>query len=358
MQVRKDEMTSNERMAAYFDGEEVDRLPAMPMVDSFGPRLAGYEMRYKRLSAEHQVEVQKACYDLLGLDGLSIEYGLHGIGQACGTVLNDPADRTPSIDKHVLESIEQVDRLDLDCVLRKNDPWIDMCMTACEMLVDQMGDVVGTSASLTGPLTAAASLLPMRDLLVATRKKPELARKLIRFSTDALKLVSDQFASLGVDIFICDPVASGDIINEKTYREWVLPYTQELAPVIHKHNVAMGYHICGNTNKITGAMLESGCDMLSVDAKVPLTFAKEMGGDKVPIIGNVDPMDVMMLGTPDEVRENVLRNIEDCVDSPCGYIVSTGCDLPVNTPLENVVAFMDAVREYGSVRIGQKGSAV
>jgi uroporphyrinogen decarboxylase len=53
-----------------------------------------------------------------------------------------------------------------------------------------------------------------------------------------------------------------------------------------------------------------------------------------------------------------LRNIEDCVDSPCGYIVSTGCDLPVNTPVENVVAFMDAVREYGPVRIGQKGSAV
>ncbi|WP_434092658.1 uroporphyrinogen decarboxylase family protein [Slackia heliotrinireducens] len=132
MQVRKDEMTSNERMAAYFDGEEVDRLPAMPMVDSFGPKLAGYEMRYKRLSAEYQVEVQKACYDLLGLDGLSIEYGLHGICQACGTVLNDPPDRTPSIDRYALESIEQVDRLDLDCVLRKNDPWIDMCMTACE----------------------------------------------------------------------------------------------------------------------------------------------------------------------------------------------------------------------------------
>jgi len=356
MQTRKDEMTSNERLKAYFEGEEVDRLPAMPMIDSIGPRLAGHEMRYKRLSAKNQVEVQKACYELLELDGLSIEYGLHGIGQACGTKLSDPTDRTPSIDQHVLMSVEQVDQLDLDCVLRKNDPWMDLCMTACEMLVDQMGDVVGTSASLTGPLTAAASLLPMRDLLVSMRKKPEFARKLIRFSTDALKLVSDQFAALGVDIFICDPVASGDIIDEKTYREWVLPYTQELAPVIQKHGVAMGYHICGNTKRITGAMLESGCDMLSVDAKVPLSFAKEIAGDKVPIIGNVDPMDVMMLGTPDEVRENVLANIEACADSPNGYIVATGCDLPVDTPIENVLTFMDTVRDYGPVRIGQSGS--
>ena len=212
-------------MEAYFNGEEVDRLPAMPMIDSVGPSLVEKTNRFKRLSAENQVWVQEQCYNLFGLDGLSIEYGLHGIGAACGTVLNDPEDRAPNIERHLLESLEDVDNLDLDCVLRKNDPWIDLCCTACEMLVDRMGSVVGTSARLTGPLTAAASLYPIDKLLVARRKQPDLARKLLRFATDALKLVSEEFARIGVDIFICDPVASGDIINEKEYREWVLPYT-------------------------------------------------------------------------------------------------------------------------------------
>jgi len=59
-----------------------------------------------------------------------------------------------------------------------------------------------------------------------------------------------------------------------------------------------------------------------------------------------------MLGTPDDVRREVFRNIEDCVDSPNGYIVSTGCDIPVDAPAENVKAFMDAVREYGPVTLG------
>lgn len=72
------------------------------------------------------------------------------------------------------------------------------------------------------------------------------------------------------------------------YRELVLPYTKELAPAIQKHGVAMGYHICGNTNKITEAMLESGCD------------------------------------------------------------------IPVDAPVENIYAFMDAVREYGPTRLGEK----
>jgi uroporphyrinogen decarboxylase len=354
MTVRKDQMTSNERMAAYFDGKEVDRLPAMPMIDSVGPKLIGEKNRFKRLSAENQVLVQKRAYELLGLDGLSIEYGLHGIGQAAGTILGDPENTAPPIVEHVLKDLKDVDNLDPECVLRKNDPWIDLCCTACEMLVEQMGDVVGTSASLTGPMTAASSIYPISKLLIATRKQPELVHKLLRFSTDALIAVSEEFAKCGVDIFICDPVASGDIMSEKAYRELVLPYTKELAPAIHKHGVAMGYHICGNTNKITEAMLESGCDMLSVDVKVPLLRAKELGGDKVPIIGNVDPINTMMLGTPDEVREEVMRDIADCADSPNGYIVSTGCDIPVDAPLENIYAFMDAVREYGPVSIGQK----
>ena len=354
MTVRKDQMTSNERMAAYFDGKEVDRLPAMPMIDSVGPRLIGEKNRFKRLSAENQVLVQKKAYELLGLDGLSIEYGLHGIGQAAGTILGDPENTAPPIVEHVLKDLKDVDNLDPECVLRKNDPWIELCCRACEMLVEQMGDVVGTSASLTGPMTAASSIYPISKLLVATRKQPELVHKLLRFSTDALIAVSEEFAKCGVDIFICDPVASGDIMSEKAYRELVLPYTKELAPAIHKHGVAMGYHICGNTNKITEAMLESGCDMLSVDVKVPLLRAKELGGDKVPIIGNVDPINTMMLGTPDEVREEVMRDIADCADTPNGYIVSTGCDIPVDTPKENVMAFMDAVREYGPVSIGQK----
>ena len=341
-------------MAAYFDGKEVDRLPAMPMIDSVGPRLIGEKNRFKRLSAENQVLVQKKAYELLGLDGLSIEYGLHGIGQAAGTILGDPENTAPPIVEHVLKDLKDVDNLDPECVLRKNDPWIELCCRACEMLVEQMGDVVGTSASLTGPMTAASSIYPISKLLVATRKQPELVHKLLRFSTDALIAVSEEFAKCGVDIFICDPVASGDIMSEKAYRELVLPYTKELAPAIHKHGVAMGYHICGNTNKITEAKLESGCHMLSVDVKVPLLRAKELGGDKVPIIGNVDPINTMMLGTPDEVREEVMRDIADCADTPNGYIVSTGCDIPVDTPKENVMAFMDAVREYGPVSIGQK----
>ena len=61
----------------------------------------------------------------------------------------------------------------------------------------------------------------------------------------------------------------------------------------------------------------------------------------------------MMLGKPEDVRNNVMRNLADAVDSPCGYLLATGCDIPPGAPKENVVAFMDVAREFGPVRMGQ-----
>lgn len=342
-----DQMTPNERMANYFAGKEVDRLPTMPMIDSIGAVIAGTTHREKRKSAENTAQVQITCYEKLGNDGLSIEYGLHGIGAACGSELDDPVNAVPSIKSYVLKTLDDIDNLDMDRVRKEKDPWFRMNYDACQICLDKLGKEVGTSVSLPGPLTAAASFYPMDKLLIATRKQPDKVQKLLRFATDAVKIVAEDFAKLGVDIFVCDPIASGDIISRKTYRELVLPYTQEITPYIQKHGVAMGYHICGNTLKITEDMLESGCDMLSVDAKVDLEFAKQVAGGKVPIIGNVDPINVMLLGSAAEVEEAVKENIRKCADSPNGYIISNGCDIPVNAPVQNVYAFMDAVRKYG-----------
>lgn len=261
-------------------------------------------------------------------------------------MLDDPENAVPSIKAFAMQALDDLDKMDIDRVRKENDPWFRMNYDACQICLDKLGKEVGTSVSLPGPLTAAASFYPMDQLLIATRKQPEKVQKLLRFATDAVKIVAEDFARLGVDIFVCDPIASGDIISEKTYRELVLPYTKEITPCIQKHNVAMGYHICGNTVKITEAMLESGCDMLSVDAKVDLEFAKKVAGGKVPIIGNVDPINTMLLGTPADVEEAVKDNLRKCADSPNGYIISNGCDIPVNAPVENVYAFMDAVRKY------------
>lgn len=342
----KDSMTPNERLAAFFEHKDIDRLPAMPFLDSVGGKVAGMTHRRKRSCAKNHAQAQIECYERFGHDSMSIEYGLHGVGVACGSILSDPEDGVPAIISHHLKNLDNLHSLDIEMVSKKRDPWAKLNYEAMQICQDKWGHEVGLSVGLPGPFTAAASLYSIDRLLRSTRKEPEKVHELLRLCTDAVKILIEEFTDTGADIFLCDPIASGTIINPKTYREFVLPYTKELANCIHKQNVAMGYHICGNTSNITADMVESGCDFLSVDNQVDLKMAVDTAGNQVPVIGNVDPINVMMFGTFQQVDEAVQECLDKASDCPCGYIVSTGCDIPLNAPVENIDRFMEAVRKY------------
>jgi uroporphyrinogen decarboxylase len=73
--------------------------------------------------------------------------------------------------------------------------------------------------------------------------------------------------------------------------------------------------------------------------------------DKVPsnviILGNLAPVDVLMMKKPEQVREAVLAMLKAMEGVP-NFGLLSGCDLPVGTPLENVQAMINAVKEYRS----------
>ena len=355
---KDDQMTPNERLVAFFSGGEIDRLPAMPFYVSVAGKIAGMTHREKRSSSYNQAMAQVISYQKLGHDGLTVEYGLHGVGHACGSKWNDPEDGVPAIVDHFMKTIDDVDKLDMDKVRKENDPWLKLNLEATEICNEKVGDEVGVNISTPGPITAASSLYPVDKLLRDMRRNPEKVHQLLRFCTDAIKYVTDEFRAVNGGTFLCDPIASGNIMSEKAYREFVLPYTKEIMDHAHAHGGGVGYHICGNTTKITKAMLETGCDMLSIDTVVSLKYAKEIAGDKVPLIGNVDPNQTMMLGGREEIYRNMKENLLDAYDSPKGYIVSTGCDIPINSPIENNYIFMEACRELAKWPLDPKNFAL
>ena len=153
-----------------------------------------------------------------------------------------------------------------------------------------------------------------------------------------MKLIYREFIKKGALILLCDPIASGTILHKKQYQEFVLPYTKELIADIHDAGGMVCYHICGDTTSIVSDMVESGCDMLSIDNRVDLVHAKNEASHKVPILGNVDPVDV------DQAVKECLQKGYDCKN---GYILATGCDLAGNLPLENIDQFMKSARKYG-----------
>ena len=76
--------------------------------------------------------------------------------------------------------------------------------------------------------------------------------------------------------------------------------------------------------------------------------ARELG-QHVPIAGNVDPVEIVMKGTKEDIFEGVRNCIEKGRQAKCGYHLTTGCDIPDGTPIEHMDWFMEAARLYGKV---------
>lgn len=344
---KDDQMTPNERLGAFMTGKPMDRILAMPVVCSMSGLALGMTHREKRSSALNEAKAQVASYERFGNDLTIIEYGLHGVGAALGSEMSNPEDSIPAIMKYALEDLNNVDQLDMSKLELKNDKKFQLHVEATKILIDEVGKEVPTGVLISGPFTAAASIYQTENLLRATRKNPEKLHQLINFCNEGLKMIYREFIKAGAVILLCDPIASGTILNRKQYLEFVLPYTIDLMKDIHDAKGMVCYHICGDTTAIVGDMVKSGCDMLSIDNRVDLAYTKQVAGDKVPILGNVDPVEVLYLGNTNDVDLAVKDCIQKAYDSPCGYILASGCDLSGDVPLENIDQFMASARKYG-----------
>ena len=101
-------------------------------------------------------------------------------------------------------------------------------------------------------------------------------------------------------------------------------------------------------------LIESGIDILNpvqvsaagMDTK---ELKKNFGKDLTFYGGGVDTQHVLPHGTPQEVRDEVKRRIDDLAPGG-GFIFNTVHNIQADVPPENIVAMWEAVREYGFYR--------
>lgn len=181
-------------------------------------------------------------------------------------------------------------------------------------------------------------------------KNPEAVHKLCKISLENCIEYTKVIIENGLTPTISEPLASCTVVNPKHFREFCAPYLKELVRFIKSKGSGCTLHICGNTKKIwndVGSMAEDGVTGFSMDNVVSLAECSRTIGDKMKILGNVDPSGIMYAGTRNDIRNAVVEAVEEGYNTPKGYVVMSGCSLPVETPFENIQTMMDTVREIG-----------
>ena len=324
----------------------MDRCLAMPFVMSMDGKAAGMTHREKRQTGKSEATAQIKSYERYGNDLLIIEYGLHTFGMELGAQMADPEDAVPHIIKNPLDNIDDWESMDWDMILPQNSKLFKKHMEAVKICISEVGQEVPLGVLAGMPFTQIASILGTEKLLKAVRRNPETVHAMMRRCTDLMKEVHTAYIAEGAMCLLCEPIGTGSIIPQKTFHEFIEPYMTEIIDNIKDKNGMCCYHICGNSTPIWGNMVASGPHMISVDNVVDLSAAKKAVEPYMPIVGAVDTVDVMVLGSREDVHEEVKKSIRQGYDAAHGYILASGCDLNVNVPMENVDYFMEAARKY------------
>ena len=344
-QTFKETMTSRERTVAALTGKPYDRIPVNLLMSDHAARVIGVTVGEYQTSARLMAEGQLAAWRSYGMDLINTGPGLTGIAEAAGSRLAFP-DNTAYVVETAIQETSDLDRLQVPDP--HHDGRLPLFLEAASLVIEDAGDQVPVSLTTAGPFTTAANLRGTEHLLRDLRRDPEFVHRLLRFATDSIIRFASEVVLLGGRIGLAEPVASGTLISRKQFLEFAAPYLTEVIGTVGKlAGSPPSLHICGNSSKIWPDMADTGAGLLSLDDEVDIAEARAAVGDRVALLGNIRPTATMVMGTPADVRANVLECLAKGVGNPKGYILGMGCALPINTPPENVHALVAAAREFG-----------
>lgn len=349
LQALPDQMTASERISAYEIGNETDHIPfCYPGNGETLAPLYGYSIEQYRSDFNIQCHVMDSLHHEFGHPiSACAKMGLKGIGEALGSVVIYPQNSIDYISDYILKDYRELSSLKYE---PKNNSFLQKKIKQVHLLKKHYGDDLPVSVSIAGPLSVAASIRNPQDLLKDMRKSKKNLHNLLEFSTAcSLKWVETSLHEFGkISVGIADPVSSCTLISPTAFREFSKPYLQKLLKgVTQLLRTVPSLHICGKTKPIWNDLIELGIKDFSVDNCEDLEELKNGVGQHMSISGNVPPVDVMLNGTINEVLASVKQCLLKGSNNPQGFTLDVGCQLPVNTPRENIYAYIYAAKYFG-----------
>ena len=104
-------------------------------------------------------------------------------------------------------------------------------------------------------------------------------------------------------------------------------------------------HNCGNTKPLLKSLESTRAGGIHLGNQCPIEIALNTLDSNILVFGNIDPVNILKMGTEAEVKEHTMKLLHQTSRFK-NFILSSGCDIPPHTPLENLQALFAAVTEF------------
>ena len=313
--------------------------------------LFGVSTRDYYFDSDVMADVEARFWERFQPDGAGISLTLRGMAEAIGSEMFYKNHCIPSVKTPRVRKPEDVYELRVPDPLK--DGRLPIVLEGLVKLKERLDGKTGVGAAMAGPVSVAIAVCGAENFLRWTRRHPDEIRHMMEIITEGNNRYIDELGKRGiVGLSFSDPVASTDLLGHKQFLEFSLPYftenVQHGGKVLGKYP---GTHICGHTRGIWEDIVGAGISSFSVDNVEDLAEAKEVMGSSVVLIGNVPPVNVLNLGKEEDIKRSVAECILKAHDSPKGYVLGSGCQVPLFTPAENVEAYIRLGKELGKLPI-------
>lgn len=335
------------QLLRVLDGERLHPLPAGFIIDSpWLPGWAGSSILDYYASESLWLETNlRALRQFPGawfLPGFWSEYGMCTEPSAFGSKCVWHPHELPFADK-ILETPAQMAALAKPNVHEDGLlPFMLNRLVRARPAIESEGHAIRFAVAR-GPLNIASFLMGATEFMMAIKESPQethaLLNTITEFLCDWLRLQQEAIPTID-GIFLLDDLVG--FLGKDDFTEFALPYLKRSfgaidAKVKFFHNDAKGL-VCAPF------LAEIGINLFNFSFKHGLEEMRRLTGDRVTLLGNLPPRDVMALGTPDDVRKGVQAMLEPVTD-PRRIILSVGGGMSPNTPTANVEAFLATVAE-------------
>lgn len=334
-------------------GERMDTIPMAMIVDS--PWIPGYygikHMDYyldPELWFSTNLRMMEEFPDIIFIPSWWMEYGMAAEPSALGSKIKFWSDNTPS-EYHTLFHVEDIEKFPEYEV--ENDAFMAMTLHRIRMHQPRIREAGYITPIVTsrGPLCTAGFVRGTTDFMIDIVEKPEWAHKLIDLCTrliiDWLKAQHKAMGDCVEGIFILDDIVG--FIGEEHYKEFAHPYLKRICDAFPKDWIKI-YHNDAGIEACLDHLPDTGFNVLNWGKQTDIAEVKDRIGNRMVLMGNVNPLEIAVRADPDEVFEATMEILEDSEGE--NIILSVGGGTSPGMPKENIQAMLDALAEYNKSR--------
>lgn len=336
-----------EILKRIINGKIIDPIPVGFIIDCpwlpnwYGERIIDY-FSNDRIFIDANLKAINDFPDAIFLPGFWSEFGMCTEPSAFGARCRFPRNEFP----HAFKIIDTVD--DIDGLNQPNPgtdgllPFMLNRLKLAQPEIEAAGHKIRFSVSR-GPLNIASYLMGTTELLTEMMMRPgkihRLIDKITRFLKNWHDLQRETFPTID-GIFLLDDIIG--FLGEPEFREFGLPYFKELFGSDHSVKFLHNDAPC----RVSAPLLpEMDVNLFNMGFDVHLNDLKELTNNKVSMIGNIPPRDVLANGTTGEVVK-ATTDLLDSLEDKSRIIMSCGGGMPPDVSSENIRAFIDTVKSH------------